>query len=278
MNKSLYPCLWFNDNAKAAADLYCSVFPNSNIVQDTPMVTSFELHGTRFMGLNGGPQYQVNSAMSYYVYCGSASEIERIYTALTPNGTIVMPLGAYDWSPKYAWVVDAFGVNWQLDIDDIKSTQKIVPTLLFANAKMHLVKEAITRYTAIFNPSKILVEAPYPPGTAVPEGSLLFAQCFLKGFILNAMSSTLQHDFDFTPGNSLVVLCENQAEIDYYWEKLGEGGHEDMCGWLTDKFGVSWQIVPAVLPQLMADPEKGPRVIQAFLKMRKFDIETLINA
>ncbi len=278
MNTTLYPCLWFNDNAKAAAALYCSVFPNSKLLQHTPMVITFELNGTHFMGLNGGPKYHVNSAMSYYVYCGSASEIDRIYNALIVNGEVMMPLGSYDWSQKYAWIVDAFGVNWQLDIDDMNSTQKIVPTLLFANAKFHLVKEALTHYTTIFNPSKILLEAFYPPGTAVPEGSLLFTQFQLKDFILNATSSTMQHDFDFTPGNSLVVSCENQEEIDHYWEKLVEGGHENMCGWLTDKYGVSWQIVPAILPQLMSDPKKGPLVVQAFLKMRKFDIQTLINA
>ena len=122
------------------------------------------------------------------------------------------------------------------------------------------------------------MEAPYPPGTVVPEGSLLFGQCKLKEFILNAMSSTLQHNFDFSPGNSLVVPCENQEEIDYYWIKLGEGGHYDRCGWLVDQFGVSWQIVPAMLPELMAHPEKGNRVVQAFLQMQKFDIETLLNA
>ncbi len=278
MKTLLYPCLWFNDNAKAAADLYCSVFPNSALLQDTPMVTTFELNGTHFMGLNGGPKYNVNSAISYYVYCGSASEIDRIYNALVENGQVIMPLDVYAWSSKYAWIIDAYGVNWQLDIDDINSTQKIVPTLLFANTKYLLVKEAMTHYTTIFNPSKILLEAPYPPEAEVPEGSLLFTQFKLQDFIFNATSSTLQHDFDFTPGNSFVVLCENQEEIDYYWVKLSEGGHEDMCGWLTDKYGVSWQIVPAILPQLMADPEKGQRVIQAFLKMRKFDIATLLNA
>jgi predicted 3-demethylubiquinone-9 3-methyltransferase (glyoxalase superfamily) len=84
--------------------------------------------------------------------------------------------------------------------------------------------------------------------------------------------------FKFTPATSFVIECETQAEIDSYWEKLGEGGRYDQCGWLDDKFGVSWQIVPAILHKLMADPAKAPRVVEAFMKMTKFDIQTLVNA
>lgn len=274
---ALYPCLWFNSDAKTAAEFYCAVFQNGNIVQENPMVVTFELDGSLFMGLNGGPKYRVNPAISYYVYCGNNTRISQLYHELSANGKVLMPLGNYAWSPQYAWVEDRFGVNWQLDVDDINSAQKIVPTLLFANAKTHLVKDAIRHYTTIFNPSKTLLEAPYPPGAAVPEGSLLFAQCKLNNFILNATSSTLWHNFDFSPGNSLVLSCDTQAEIDYYWEKLGEGGREDRCGWLADKFGVSWQIIPAILTKLIADPKKGHRVVQAFLHMKKFDIATLMN-
>jgi predicted 3-demethylubiquinone-9 3-methyltransferase (glyoxalase superfamily) len=84
--------------------------------------------------------------------------------------------------------------------------------------------------------------------------------------------------FKFSPANSYVIECETQQEIDHYWAKLGEGGLYSQCGWLDDKFGVSWQIVPKILSQLMSDPEKSPRVIQAFMQMTKFDIQTLIDA
>lgn len=85
-------------------------------------------------------------------------------------------------------------------------------------------------------------------------------------------------NYRFTPANSYVVTCDTQEEIDHYWEKLGEGGKYNKCGWLDDKFGVSWQIVPSVLGPLMNDPEKGQRVIKEFMKMTKFDIEKLMNA
>ena len=273
----IYPCLWFNNNAQQAAQFYCSVFQNARILQENPMVTTYELSGTKFMGLNGGPKYQVTPAVSYFVYCGSESEISRLFASLSEGGSVLMPLGKYDWAEKYAWVIDQFGVNWQLDMADVPTTQKIVPTLLFANHKMEWVKKAITLYTATFQPSTTLLEAPYPPSANLPEGTLLFAQFKINGFLMNAMSSTLQHDFDFSPGNSLVIECETQAQIDHYWKHLGKDGRYDMCGWLADPFGVSWQVVPTVLPKLMNDPEKGQRVIAAFLKMQKFDIETLLN-
>jgi predicted 3-demethylubiquinone-9 3-methyltransferase (glyoxalase superfamily) len=140
MTNQIYPCLWFDGQAKTAADFYCSIFENSKITVETPLVVNFELNGRKFMALNGGPHYK------------------------------------------------------------------------------------------------------------------------------------------FSPATSFVVECETQEEIDFYWEKLGEGGVYNQCGWLDDKFGVSWQIVPAILGKLMADPEKSARVMQAFLQMKKFEIEKLINA
>jgi len=140
MAKQMYPCLWFDGKAKAAADYYCSIFKNSKIISENPIVVQFELNGNRFMALNGGPKYK------------------------------------------------------------------------------------------------------------------------------------------FTPATSFVIECETQEEIDFYWDKLGKGGRYDQCGWLDDKFGVSWQIVPDVLQQLMNDPLKAPRVIDAFMKMTKFNIEALVNA
>lgn len=140
MTKQIYPCLWFDGQAKAAAEHYCNIFPNSKITSENPIVVNFELNGNKFMGLNGGPKYK------------------------------------------------------------------------------------------------------------------------------------------FSPANSYVITCETQSGIDHYWDKLGEGGTYNQCGWLDDKFGVSWQIVPKILHELMANPDRSQRVIQAFMKMTKFDIETLLKA
>lgn len=277
MIQNIYPCLWFDTQAADAASFYCKVFSNGNIIEQNEMVVSFEIGGTKFMALNGGSRYKVNPAMSYFVYCGSLPEINRIYNTLVEGGSVLMPLQKYDWSPMYAWVQDKYGVNWQLDVEPIRSSQTIVPCLLFANSKLGQVKQAITHYMDIFPNPQSLLEAPYPMGAGLPEGTLLFAQFKIDGYIINAMSSTLQHDFDFSPGNSIVIACDTQQQIDHFWERLGEGGHYDMCGWLVDKFGVSWQVVPTILLKLLADPSKSQKVVQAFMKMQKFDIEQLKN-
>jgi predicted 3-demethylubiquinone-9 3-methyltransferase (glyoxalase superfamily) len=141
MNNPIYPCLWFDGKAKEAAEFYCSVFKDSKIITDTPMVVQFELKGSRFMGLNGGPHFKFNEAVS------------------------------------------------------------------------------------------------------------------------------------------LVVNCENQEEIDYYWEKLtGDGGQESMCGWLKDKYGLSWQIVPSNMGKLMTDPARAQRVMPVLMQMKKLDIRKLEEA
>src|SRR5204863_67043 len=124
---------------------------------------------------------------------------------------------------------------------------------------------------------KIILESPYPPTPEIPEGALLFAQIKLGDFLMNAMSSTLKHDFDFNEAVSLIVYCDTQEEIDYYWEKFTAEGQEQPCGWVKDKFGVSWQIIPTIMKEMMqtTDKDQLARVTQAFLKMIKFDIKAL---
>lgn len=125
-------------------------------------------------------------------------------------------------------------------------------------------KEAATHYCTIFNNSKILSENPM---------TVIFELNDTKFMALNGGPH-----YKFSPASSYVITCDTQEEIDHYWEKLGEGGKYSQCGWLDDKFGVSWQIVPKVLGELMSDPEKSQRVIQAFMQMTKFDIQKLITA
>ena len=270
--------MWFDGQAKAAADFYCSVFPDAKLLSHNPMVTTWEAAGIKFMGLNGGPQYQLNSSISFFYYAGTDEELDRVYGLLSAGGSVIMPLGPYTWSRRYAWITDQFGVNWQLDVDPIRSEQKIVPCLLFVNERFGQIKNALTHYVEIFPNSKVLLEAPYPANPDFPDGALLFAQIKLGEFILNLMSSTLAHNFTFSPAVSFVVDCANQSEIDYFWVKLGADGAYSQCGWLSDKFGVSWQIVPAILGELMADPTRSQQVMTALLKMTKFDIAALENA
>ena len=140
MTNQIYPCLWFENQARAAADFYCSIFKNSKITSENSIVVTFDLNGSKFMALNAGPEFKFNEAVSF------------------------------------------------------------------------------------------------------------------------------------------VVDCETQEEIDYYWNKLTNGGNEGECGWLKDRFGVSWQIVPTVLGKLMSNPEKSQKVMREILKMKKLEIDKLVTA
>jgi predicted 3-demethylubiquinone-9 3-methyltransferase (glyoxalase superfamily) len=306
--QKITPFLWFDDNAEEATKFYVSIFsdkPGSDIDKNnskikgitrydeagskasgipvgTIMTVPFQLDGQDFVALNGGPIFKFTQAISFYVYCESDGEIENLYQSLLENGTALMPLGKYDWSSKYAWLKDKFGLSWQLDIGTINSSQKILPSLLFANEKSGKVKEAITYYNSIFPNSRIIMEFPYDKSANLPEGTLLFAQFGLAGCLFNSMSSTLKHDFDFNESISFMVNCDTQEEINHYWSKLSEGGDEkaQQCGWLKDKFGVSWQIVPTILNKLMnnKDAAKSQKVMHAMLGMKKIVIADLEDA
>jgi predicted 3-demethylubiquinone-9 3-methyltransferase (glyoxalase superfamily) len=278
-NPSVYQCLWFDNQGAEAAKWYVSLFDGTSILYQNQVITEISIEGTKLMMINGGKHYSPTSAMSNFVYFGGNHEkFERIYHALLDGGQILMPMDAYDWSSKYAWVKDKFGINWQMDIDEINHRQKLVPSLLFVNQRNHNVKEALSYYISVFEQSTMLMEWPYPESEAsMPAGTLLFGQAKLGNTIINAMSSTLHHDYDFTPGNSLVIVCENQDEIDYYWKALGAEGQELMCGWLTDRFGLTWQIFPRILSDLMNDPERGPKASTALRQMKKIVIAKLLE-
>jgi predicted 3-demethylubiquinone-9 3-methyltransferase (glyoxalase superfamily) len=278
MNNSIYPCLWFDNRAKEAATFYCSIFKNAKITSENPMVTKFELEGKPFMGLNGGPVFKINPSISLFVSCPTNEEIESTYQKLIEGGSAMMPLGKYPWSEKYGWVVDKFGMTWQLMLGEAPAgVPKIIPCFLFVGEQCGKAKQAIEHYTSIFPDSKIHTLHSYKAGGAQPEGNLEFGHFSLNNYLFAAMDGTGEHNFKFNEGVSIVVECETQDEIDNYWNKLTEGGKEVQCGWLTDKFGVSWQIVPSILATLMNDPAKAGKVMAAFMKMKKFDIGGLMG-
>ena len=139
-------------------------------------------------------------------------------------------------------------------------------------------EEAANFYVSIFKNSKILGLTRNGDAAPGPKGSVLVAEFELEGQKFVALNGG--PNFKFTEAISFVVNCETQEEVDYFWEKLLEGGKESQCGWLKDKYGLSWQITPTMLPELLRDkdPEKANRVMQAMMKMIKIDIETLKQA
>jgi predicted 3-demethylubiquinone-9 3-methyltransferase (glyoxalase superfamily) len=274
MNNSIHPCIWFDGNAKEAATFYCSVFPDSKITVDTPMVVNFELMGKKMMGLNGGPMFKINPSISLFVNCKKAEQTDEIYNKLAAGGEPLMAIGKYDWSERYGWIKDKFGMTWQIMLG---TEERICPSLLFTGEKFGKAEAAIKLYTSVFSNSSVDVLQHW--GNETPfAGKVLFSECKLNGYNLIAMDGPGEHAFTFNEALSFVVECNNQEEIDYYWNTFTERGQESMCGWLKDEFGISWQIIPASIGKLISDPERGARAMQELMKMKKLDIAKLEQA
>ena len=282
MKNNIHPCIWYDGNAKAAAEFYCSLFPNSTITADTSLVVNFEVGGQKFMGLNGGPMFTPNPSISFFVICESDEEINELWKQLSQNGKIMMPLDKYDWSERYGFLEDKFGLAWQLmkgNYSDVN--QKITPSFLFTGDKYGKAEEAVKFYTALFPASSITGILLYGEGEEQAAGNVKHAQFILDDKVFMAMDGPGSHGFGFNEAISFVIECNDQEEVDFYWNNLTEdGGQESMCGWVKDKFGVSWQIIPAKLGELMAsaDREKANRAMQAMLKMKKIIIADLQKA
>jgi predicted 3-demethylubiquinone-9 3-methyltransferase (glyoxalase superfamily) len=290
MNNNIHPCLWYDGNAKAAADFYCSLFPHSKITVNSPMVVNFELNarpddpvgrGQKFMGLNGGSHFKFNPSISFMVISESDNEINDLYQQLSKDGMVMMPLNKYDWSEQYAFVADRFGLAWQIMKTEYSNVnQKITPCFLFVGDSCGKAETAVKFYTGVFPHSSVgnmsfykENEGPNKPGT------VKHAQFILDDKVFMAMDGAGAHEFAFNEAISFVAECNNQKEIDFYWDTLtADGGRESRCGWLKDKWGISWQIIPRNLGQIMQHPEKGQRAMQALMQMNKIEIEKLMNA
>jgi predicted 3-demethylubiquinone-9 3-methyltransferase (glyoxalase superfamily) len=206
--------------------------------------------------------------------------LDQGWERLSTGGKALMPLGKYPFSERYGWIQDRYGVSWQLILGDPKGDSRppIVPSLMFVGTKAGQAEAAIGLYTSVFRDSQRGLVARYGPGQAPDqEGTLMFADFRLLGQWFAAMDSAQDHRFDFNEAVSLLVSCDTQADIDYYWERLSAVPEAEQCGWLKDKFGVSWQISPAVMEEMMAraTPEQMRRLTRAFLPMKKLDLATL---
>lgn len=296
--QKIIPHLWFDKEAKEAAEFYASVFSNSGVknvttLHDTPSgdcdIVSFELRGQPFMAISAGPYFKFTPAISFMVNFDPSREkdakenIDAAWEKLSKGGTVLMPIQEYPFSKRYGWVQDKYGLSWQLILTNPEGEERpeIVPTLLFVGEKYGKAEEAIKFYLSIFKDSKQGALMHYGPGQEPnKEGTVMFADFKLLDLWLAAMDGGGQHNFAFNEAISFVVNCDTQKEIDYYWAKLSAVPESEQCGWLKDKFGVSWQIVPSGLGDMMksGDQKTIDRVTQAFLKMKKFDIKKLQEA
>jgi predicted 3-demethylubiquinone-9 3-methyltransferase (glyoxalase superfamily) len=288
--QKIVPYLWFDRNAEEAVNFYVSVFKNSKVLNTSRygdagpgpkgeiMVMTFSLNGQEFGALNGGPMFTFSPGISFMVHCKTEGDLDALFKKLSPGGKIMMPLDKYPFAERYAFFSDKFGVSWQLMLSPPK--EHITPCLLFVGKDLGKAEEAVKFYTSVFKNAKIDHVLKYGKGEPGKEGTVKHSSFFLEGQEFMAMDGTGPHKFDFKQSISFLINCDTQEEVDYFWENLSKGGNTYPCGWLGDKFGVPWQVVPTAFSKMMSDkdPAKVKRVMEAMLKMKKLDIPTFERA
>jgi predicted 3-demethylubiquinone-9 3-methyltransferase (glyoxalase superfamily) len=288
------PFLWFDKEAGEAANLYTSLFKGSKIIKKTRLdhtpsgtveIVSTLLAGQEFTLMSAGPFFKFNPSVSFLVTGKTKDEVDALWTKLIDGGgKSLMELGVYPFSERYGWLQDKYGLSWQVILLPNRNGQKkqrIIPTLMFVGSVYGKAEQAMQYYTSIFKNSKVGYIARYSKEQGPDhEGMIMHGSFRLGGYEFAAMDSAREHNFGFNEAVSFVVNCKTQSEIDYYWEKLSFDPKAEQCGWLKDKYGLSWQIVPSILPELLQDKnkEKVRRVTDAFLKMKKLDIDALKQA
>lgn len=283
------PCLWFDNQAEEAAKFYTSLFEKSKVgkvahygkagakasgqKEGSTMTVEFELEGESFLGLNGGSLFKFSPALSFFVSCKTEQEVDRLWQELSKGGSTIWELKKYPWADKYGWCEDRFGVSWQVILSERK--QKIAPSFLYTGKMFGKGEEAINFYISQFKNSKIESMHKDPK-----TNSVMHAVFSLDGQEFVLMEGDESKTREITPAISLIVNCKTQDEVDEYWEKLSKGGSTSQCGWLTDKYGVSWQITPTILSEMMTDrdPTKSEKAMTAMLQMTKLDIAKLKEA
>jgi predicted 3-demethylubiquinone-9 3-methyltransferase (glyoxalase superfamily) len=296
--QKITPHLWFDKEAREAAEFYVSLFPdsrvtNSTTLHDTPSgdseIVSFELAGQSFMAISAGPVFKFNPSVSFIVNfdpsrdTNARENLDAVWEKLSQGGTALMPLDKYPFSERYGWVQDKYGLSWQLILTNPEGEERpfIIPSLMFVGEVAGRAEEAIKHYLSIFKNSKMGALARYGAGQEPDrEGTVMFADFMLEGQWFAATDSAHEHKFAFNEAISFLVNCDSQEEIDYYWERLSADPEAEQCGWLKDKFGVSWQISSTALGEMLTNGtrEQIDRVTQAFLPMKKLEIARLEKA
>lgn len=296
----IIPHLWFDKEAKEAAEFYTSHFPNSKItdmfkIHEVPTPTGdcdvidFNLSGHSFKAINAGPEFKINPSVSFILNFDSSTnkdarkQLDSLWDVFSQEGTVLMPIEKYFFSDRYGWIQDKYGVSWQLILSNQEGENRpfIVPSLLFVGDVAGRAEEAVDFYLSIFKNSKKGFIARYGKDQEPDqEGTVMYCDFMLNGQWFAAMDSAHEHNFKFNEALSFIIPCQTQDEIDYYWEKLSADPKAEICGWLKDKFGVSWQINPLILDQMLkkGTKEQCAKVTKEFLNMKKLDIAQLVKA
>ena len=272
MQLPIYPALWFDNQAIAAFEFYCSVFPDSEIHQHNSTVVKASLANQLFIGINGGPYFLPNPAISFTVLCSSRQEINTLWQKLMLGGASLVELGHYEWNAYYGWVQDQFGYTWQLQLAQLElNQQRIIPHLLFCGIHQNQCSQALQYYQKVFPDFHRQHMRRYASGEL--KGHIQHSVFSLNQLKFMAKDSPSQHIFDFNEAVSFVIPCKSQQEIDYYWNYFTAHGSESWCGWCKDVYGISWQVIPENISEILATRHGA---LAALTRMKKIIIQDLL--
>lgn len=273
---NVFPCIWMKEGAKEAMNFYVNIFDNSAISYLNDIVCYGKLEGSSIMYLNSNPDYNPNTSISIMILSNEKEKITRYYNKLKEDGEELMPLGKYEWSEWYVWIKDKYGLHWQLYTGDgsMEITHPFAPTIMYGEKQQGKCKEAIDLFSKVFPDFKSDGVMEYPEGPM--KGQVMHSQFWLNKNIMMAMDSGVEQVQSFNETISLVIECKDQKSIDHYWESLIEnGGESSKCGWLKDKFGMSWQVAPYNVDELLFE-SGNPKAFENMLKMEKIIIADLM--
>ena len=282
MDQVITPAIWCDGTADEAAQFYTDVFRDASIAEQVPgLAATVSIHGFKLSLINGGNQYAPNPSISCILnfdpllFGGeeqARAYLDELYERLSTGG-VLMELGEYPFSPRYAWVRDRFGMTWQLMLTDPDGDPRpfVIPSFMFGGTNHANAEEATDAWIALFDNSRRGVLYRYEEGGPLDAGTVMFTDFTLRGTWIAATDSGTFHDFTFTPGVSIIVSCRDQEEIDRYWAGLSAVPEAERCGWCVDRWGVSWQVVPHNIAELMADAATRDNI----LHMGKIDLAKL---
>ncbi len=273
--------LWFDTEAAEAAEFYAAVFPDSEVISINDFggveVVSFRVCGRDIEGISAGPMFQKNPSISFLVACKTVEDVDGYWDQLVGGGNPLMPVGEYDFSKRYGWIEDRYGVSWQLYFTEDDLPASMMPSLMFTKKNYGKAEEAAQFYSSIFENSSLQVLDRYGKGEG-PErpGCIKYAHLILDGQAFGIAESALAETFEFNEAVSLIISCRDQEEIDYYWDSLSAVPDAERCGWIKDKYGVSWQVLPSNMASLIGLNLK--KTVPVMLEMKKIVITDLEKA
>ncbi|MGW8482416.1 VOC family protein [Microbacterium sp. NPDC055903] len=297
MTQRIIPNLWFDRSAEDAGDFYASALPRASAVvtarypDEVPewqrdfagqaLTVDVDIDGYQVTLINAGDEFRPNASISFMLNFdpllhggdreAAARALDDTWAALSASGNVVLDLGEYPFSPRYGWVEDRYGVNWQLMLTDPAGDPRpfVIPQLLFAGEVQGRAREAAEFYVSLFEDSGLGFVAEYPAATGpASAGEVMFGEFRIAEQWFAMMDSAVDRDARFTCGVSLEVRCADQREIDRLWGALSAVPEAEACGWLADRHGVSWQIVPEQMAELM----RRPGAYEHMMSMKKLII------